>query len=219
MMDPLVEEQIAYYRARAPEYDEWFLRQGRYDQGPEQNEQWRIEAAEVDSALERFNPVGNVLEIAGGTGVWTERLARTAARLTVVDASPESLAINRDRLRGSSVRYIEADIFGWRPDETYDAVFFAFWLSHVPPTLFQPFWALVDRCLRPGGRAFFVDTLRPSSAAFDHRYLAPGEIKVTRELNDGRRFQIYKLFYQPDDLTTRLQTLGWAADVRSTPQF
>ena len=32
----LLDEQIAYYRARAQEYDEWFLRQGCYDRGPEQ---------------------------------------------------------------------------------------------------------------------------------------------------------------------------------------
>jgi hypothetical protein len=31
----LLADQIAYYRARAGEYDEWFLRQGRYDRGLE----------------------------------------------------------------------------------------------------------------------------------------------------------------------------------------
>jgi hypothetical protein len=29
--DDLLQEELAYYRARAGEYDEWFLRQGRYD--------------------------------------------------------------------------------------------------------------------------------------------------------------------------------------------
>ena len=33
--DSLVQEQIAYYRARAPEYDDWWLRTGRYDSGDE----------------------------------------------------------------------------------------------------------------------------------------------------------------------------------------
>ncbi len=31
--DRFVKEQIAYYQARAGEYDEWFFRQGRYDRG------------------------------------------------------------------------------------------------------------------------------------------------------------------------------------------
>ncbi len=33
--DELLGEQAAYYRARAPEYDDWWQRTGRYDRGPE----------------------------------------------------------------------------------------------------------------------------------------------------------------------------------------
>ena len=40
--DPLL-EQLAYYRARAAEYDEWWLRQGRYDRGAALNAQWFAE--------------------------------------------------------------------------------------------------------------------------------------------------------------------------------
>src|SRR5437588_4564864 len=96
MSDPasLLREQMEYYRARAPEYDEWFLRQGRYDRGPADNRQWFDEAAQVGSMLTAFEPVGRVLELAGGTGLWTRELARFAGRLTVVDSSREMLAIN-----------------------------------------------------------------------------------------------------------------------------
>ena len=52
-----------------------------------------------------------MLELAGGTGIWTKQLAQTAAELTVVDASPEMLGINRDRVRDPYVRYITADLF------------------------------------------------------------------------------------------------------------
>jgi demethylmenaquinone methyltransferase/2-methoxy-6-polyprenyl-1,4-benzoquinol methylase len=31
----ILAEQLAYYRARASEYDEWFQREGRYDHGHE----------------------------------------------------------------------------------------------------------------------------------------------------------------------------------------
>ena len=34
--DDLLAEQRSYYRARAPEYDEWWQRQGRYDRGVEE---------------------------------------------------------------------------------------------------------------------------------------------------------------------------------------
>ena len=45
MSDPILQEQIDYYRARAAEYDEWFNRQGRYDRGPQANQQPRVAAA------------------------------------------------------------------------------------------------------------------------------------------------------------------------------
>jgi len=135
--DELLEGQLAYYRARAGEYDEWFFRQGRHDRGPEWNRRWFSELGEVRRGLERFGPTGWVLELACGTGLWTVELARHAAGVTAIDASPEVLEINRARLteaeREGAVRYVEADIFGWRPDAAYDAVFFGFWLSHVPP--------------------------------------------------------------------------------------
>lgn len=98
MTDTVLQEQIAYYRARSREYDEWFLRRGRYDLGEQQNARWRSELDQVVRALASFGPRGRVLELAGGTGFWTELLVRTAEELTVVDASPESLRINRGRV-------------------------------------------------------------------------------------------------------------------------
>jgi ubiquinone/menaquinone biosynthesis C-methylase UbiE len=218
-MDPVLEEQIAYYRARAPEYDEWFRRQGRYDLGEEQNARWHAELEEVVRALESFTSRGCVLELAGGTGFWTEVLVHTADELTVVDASPESLEINRGRIGDPRVRYLEANLFAWEPDQAYDSVVFAFWLSHVPPQRFDGLWDLVARCLAPGGRVFFVDNLNPSSTAHDHRRLESGDVTVTRALNDAREFRIYKLFYRPDELARLLETRGWRTDVRATATY
>ena len=33
--DVLLAEQVAYYRARSAEYDQWWQRQGRFDRGVE----------------------------------------------------------------------------------------------------------------------------------------------------------------------------------------
>ena len=87
----LIEQQIAYYRARASEYDEWFLRQGRYDRGEAHKEQWFAEVAQLQKALADFGPKGEVLELACGTGWWTENLISYAETLTAVDASEEVL--------------------------------------------------------------------------------------------------------------------------------
>jgi 2-polyprenyl-3-methyl-5-hydroxy-6-metoxy-1,4-benzoquinol methylase len=66
-----------------------FYRQGRYDRGPDMNARWFAECDEVFAALDFFHPAGEVLELAAGTGIWTERLLHTASTVTAVDASPD----------------------------------------------------------------------------------------------------------------------------------
>jgi len=215
-----VREQIAYYRARAGEYDEWFLRKGRYDHGPEANARWFDEVAEVARAVDALAPYGDVLELAAGTGLWTERLLRHATSVTAIDTSPEVLALNRQRVGAGRVRYIKADIFDWQPDRTYDVVFFSFWLSHVPPERFDAFWKLVRACLAPEGRAIFVDSrYSQQSTAVDHTLEGEQAITMTRRLNDGREYRIVKIYYQPEELARRLGSSGWEAHVSATPTF
>ena len=221
MDDGLIEGQRAYYRARAGEYDEWFLRKGRYDRGPEENRRWFSELEQVRRELDRFGPTGEVLELACGTGLWTVELARKAAGITAVDASPEVLEINRARLQeagpGIPIRYVQADLFDWRPEKAYEVVFFGFWLSHVPPGRFAAFWELVRSAMRPGGRAFFVDSLRAETWAEKQRLgRDPRGHTTLRRLNDGREFRIVKVFYEPSGLEARLADMGWSFSVRST---
>jgi demethylmenaquinone methyltransferase/2-methoxy-6-polyprenyl-1,4-benzoquinol methylase len=217
--DPL-DRQIDYYRARAAEYDEWWLRRGRYDRGAELNARWFEEAAQVSAALEAFRPEGRVLELACGTGIWTEQLVPFASQVTALDASPEMLAINAARVRSPKVSRVEVDIFRWRPAEPYDVVFFAFWLSHVPPDRFAVFWDTVRACLAPGGRVFFVDSRRdPTSTAVDHRLPGEDATVLRRRLNDGREFVIYKIFHDPAVLAERLGGLGWRVEVHRTDRY
>ena len=215
----LVSDQIAYYRARAAEYDEWFFRQGRYDRGPEHRDQWIRELDVMNRALAPVVRGKRVLEFACGTGLWTERLARLASHVVAIDASPEAIAINRDRVRSSNVEYRVADLFAWRPADPFDVVFFAFWLSHVPPTRFDRFWETVRLALALQGQAFFLDSLlEQTSTARDHMPLDQSGT-VRRKLNDGREFRIVKVFYQPASLQQRLSEGGWSGWVQSTDTF
>jgi SAM-dependent methyltransferase len=216
----LLNEQISYYESRAREYDEWFFRRGRYDRGRELNERWFAEAGQVRLALHDFKPTGRVLEIACGTGLWTQQILPYAGRITALDAVPEMLAINRERLAASKVSYLRADVFEWQPDGMYDVVFFGFWLSHVPAERFRAFWDLVGRALKPNGRVFFIDSrYEPTSTAKDHALGDSPPGIVVRRLNDGREFRIVKIFYETNRLTSQLNELGWNFDIKATPTY
>ena len=145
---------------------------------------------------------------------------RDAQRLTVVDASSEALAINTERLGGSSkVDYVQADLFRWQPTTQYDFIFFAFWLSHVPRTRVDAFWALLRSALKPGAKVFFIDSLHTDeSTARDHEAPSLSGV-VQRQLDDGRSFEIVKIFYEAETLERALREDGWEGYVRSSGQF
>jgi demethylmenaquinone methyltransferase/2-methoxy-6-polyprenyl-1,4-benzoquinol methylase len=196
--DPLLAEQIAYYRAIAPEYEDHYIA----EPGGE----------EPIAALDAFGVTGDVLEFASGTGVWTERLLKHATSLTAVDAAPEMLARAKARVGDDRVRFIQADLFEWTPERRYDVVFLGFWLSHVPLERFESFWELVASCLEPTGRVFFVDDAHRTPDE-----LIEGEASATirRRLNDGTEFRAVKVPHTPSDLEARLKRLGW--NIRVTP--
>ena len=123
------------------------------------------------------------------------------------------------RISAPHVRYVTADIFSWTTEETFDLIFFSFWLSHVPIARFERLWSSLRSLLRPHGRVFFVDSLlEQESTAKDHGQLDRSGI-VRRRLNDGREFDIVKVFHDPTALTDRLQSLGWRAEVHASGRF
>jgi demethylmenaquinone methyltransferase/2-methoxy-6-polyprenyl-1,4-benzoquinol methylase len=208
----LIEEQQRYYRARASEYDDWWLRRGAYDLGPAGNDGWLADVREAQAALDAFAPRGAVLELAAGTGLWTHRLAGFTSDLTALDAAPETLELNRARV-GDGVELLLADLFEWEPPRRYDVCFFGFWLSHVPAPRFAEFWRLVDHALAPDGRVFFVDTMQTSPGSTTV-VVAPDVAR--RTLGDGREFEIVKRFFEPEELQRELAELGWDLTVRTT---
>lgn len=193
-------EQLAYYRAVASEYEDHTINVPGQD--------------ELLLAIDSFRPTGDVLELACGSGIWTEKLLRSAKTITAVDGAPEMLSRAQTRVGSSaSVRFIEADLFSWKADHRYDAVFFGFWISHVPEDKFASFWSLVEEALKPGGRVFF----------FDDNHRTPTELIeggnspiVQRRLNDGTPFRVIKIPYEPADLEQRLRDLQWNIRVTGT---
>lgn len=204
-VDRLLAEQLSYYRARAGEYA-----QTAFVELSEQETE--LAARELEDAIDDFGPTGNVLELACGPGTWTPQLLRHATTLTALDGSPEMLALAKSKIGDAPVRFVQADIFAWRPDQAYDVVFFGFWLSHVPLERFESFWKLVRNCLKPAGRVLFVD-----DAFRVPEELIEGEQSavIRRRLVDGTPFRAVKVAHTPQALQSRLAELGWDIEVSS----
>jgi SAM-dependent methyltransferase len=202
----LLAEQIAYYRARATEYDATVPGTLLADR------------ALWDRLVGELPIRGHVLELACGTGRWTPVLAARATGVTAVDAAPEMIAIARERAGPAQpgvapVEFVTADLFAWRPPRRYDTVFFGFWLSHVPPSRFAAFWSVVRAALNQGGHVCFLDT-NDREAETEEVLTGQPAPAVRRRLRDGSDYRVVKLFYSPRDLTARLAELGWSADIR-----
>ncbi len=207
-MSDLVAEQKRYYAERAPEYDDWWYRRGRYELEPDALARWRDDAAEAEAAVEALAPLGAVLELAAGTGIWTRKLIRLADRVVAVDANAETLALNT-----SDAELVEADVFELCLGERFELVFFSFWLSHVPEDRFDEFWKLVRTALVPDGRVFLVDSGAGDSA---HTGTDQEGWEETRSLADGRTFRIVKRRWWPEELVDRVRSSGFELDLHET---
>jgi demethylmenaquinone methyltransferase/2-methoxy-6-polyprenyl-1,4-benzoquinol methylase len=218
-MNNILQEQIAYYRARAAEYDEWFYRKGRFDRGQALNQQWFDEAAVIRDKLHSLPRQAHVLELAPGTGIWTQELVKLADKVTALDASPEMIAINRAKVQADNVDYHQTDLFQWQPEQQYDMVFFGFWLSHVPPEKLDGFLQAVAAALKPGGHVFMVDSKQQSTAMANNQLNMGDGVQQERTLNDGRNFTIIKIYYEPDVLESAFARAGIDLNARFTETY
>lgn len=200
-MDDVLREQLDYYRARAREYDQSLQGIGSTGELGGAHEQANQEWKQIVNTVRALGPVDDVLELACGTGIWTQELMAISQSVTALDGSPEMIEINRLKTGKTSIAYQAVDLFQWEPETQYDLVFFAFWLSHVPPSHLSGFFQKVARATKPGGRVFIVD--EPQS---NQNISGPNVegLYQQRTLNDGRSFHIVKVYYPPEEIERNL---------------
>lgn len=198
--DAVLADQVGYYRRRAGEYD--VTAYGDV----------AVARARIARLVAQMQPTGKVLEIACGTGLWTQALAGPADTVTAIDAAPEVIDIARERVRSTSVTFEVADVFSWTTSARFDVVFFSAWLSHVPMSRFEQFWTLLRQLLAVGGRVLFID--EHVDVREKETYVAGRDEIVERRLRDGSTFSIIKNFVDPQRLESRLHQLGWDCEIR-----
>jgi SAM-dependent methyltransferase len=210
---------IDYYEARAPEYDDWYLRRGRYERGAIHDAAWNAELDAAGRWLDALPWRGEIVELAAGTGWWSTLLA-SRGELSLYDTSAAALDRARERLLAHNLRAHLHVRDAWaEPDRKVDGLFLGFWLSHVPRERLPEFLGLAHRWVKPGGRFAFIDSLADAaSGAADHP--APADDRSIRRLDDGREFTIVKVYYEPARLSSALKAAGFDdVDVSTTGRF
>lgn len=224
MTDDLVAEQRAFYRAEAEQYDEWLthlLDPANHDPSAAH---FRTVRSDLADRLRRHSPLGNVLELAAGTGILSDLLVPHATSLTLLDASATSLALARARLahHGRAIATVVDDVFRWDGnDRGFDTICFAQWLHHVPRDRFDEFWARIGDLLADGGRVLFdfpavshappPEEMPTDPPPVGYRaYRSTSGISV-RDL-DGRRWRVVHVLWDPDELAAHLSDIGWRVE-------
>ncbi len=218
--EDLSAEMQAYYAARAAEYDDWYLRTGRYDRGPVHVLAWNADLDAATIWLDALPISGEIVELAAGTGWWSTLLAGKGV-LSIYDAVEAPLDQARERLLAHGLRaHIHVRDAWAEPDRAVDALFCGFWLSHVPRNRLAAFLALARRWLKPGGTFAFIDSRPdPHSGAVDQPISSEAEVSQ-RRLADGREFRVVKVYWQPAELEAALLEAGFArAEVTITSRF
>jgi demethylmenaquinone methyltransferase/2-methoxy-6-polyprenyl-1,4-benzoquinol methylase len=204
MDEPVLQEQIRYYRERAAEYDATVLSDddddATIDPLVQELRAW------PPTIMARLAPCEQALELACGTGIWTRYLLTVARRILAVDASTEMLALNRAKVADTRVRYQLADLFAWEAEASVELAFAALWFSHVPEERLPPMLSALRRAVRPGGQLCIID--EPDTSPARPR-AAPDEYLEMRELRDGRQFQIVKIYRSPQHLTALCMDAGF----------
>lgn len=197
--DPLVR----YYAQRAGEYE-------RVYQKPER----QVELQKLRDYIEKTFAGLDVLEVACGTGYWTEVLARSAASVVATDLTEEVLAIARAKNLGPKVTLQKEDAYALPSfPRRFNAGLSAFWWSHIPRARLREFLVGFHLALAHGARVVCMDNVyaagssTPTSHTDEH-----GDSYQTRTLEDGSTHEVLKTFWTQAELAAAVE--GLATEVR-----
>lgn len=195
-----------YYAHRAGEFEEAY-------RIPER----QADLAQLAGLLRELVAGERVLEVACGTGYWTQIMARTATSILATDINEPMLALARERVCGRArVEFAQAD--AWHLENLangFTAGVAMFWWSHLPRARIRVFLTRLHAGLQPGARVVFADHLRS-----DCRWMPPvrvdaeGNTYQRRWLHNGEVFDIIKNY--PEEAEVRAAFAGLATNVHYT---
>ncbi len=176
----------AYYEARAEEYDDWWVGAGLFEQRVRPG--WESERESLFLTLAALQPVPT-LDVACGTGYLTRYLP---GRITCLDQSPAMLEVASTRV--PAARLVQSDALPLPfADGSFGRVFTSHFYGHLEEDDRVTFLA---EARRVAPELVIVDAALRED-------VEPVEWQE-RVLNDGTRWEVYKRYFEPDELAAEL---------------
>ena len=201
----------SYYARRAHEYERIYHK-------PERQQ----DLVHLKLLLPQLLAGHNVLEIACGTGYWTEHIAKQAASIFATDINEEVIAIAQSKeypLDNVSFRQTDA----YAPavqQQAFDAGFAGFWWSHVPKQRLSEFLHHFHQRLAPQSLMVFLDNAYVEGSSTPlARYDDAGNSYQLRTLEDGSQHEVLKNFPNEDELKSLLKPLGEELNYQRLPYY
>jgi SAM-dependent methyltransferase len=182
---------IDYYAKRANEYEQI------YEKPERQND-----LAKLKELFQRTCAGHDILEIACGTGYWTQAISQTAKSITATDFNEVVLQIARAKKYGCKVSFQKADAFNLSfPQINFAAGLAAAWWSHLRKAEIKKFLFQFHRQFSSGALMVFMDNIFVSgSSTPNSRTDDEGNTYQLRKLENGNEYEVLKNF--PDKKET-----------------
>jgi len=205
-----MDKLAAYYAKRAAEYERIYAK-------PERQADLRT----LEARIRKMFTGRKVLELACGTGYWTDIFAAQAAQVTALDMNEEVLEIARSKKNAGKVRFLRGSAYEI-PDlgRVHDALLAGHWWSHVPLDRLDAFLESATRAVAPGAlMAFFDNRYVDGSSTPVSRRDAQGNSYQARTLDDGSAHEVLKNFPGEGELIRCASRHGWGANVELLPHY
>lgn len=199
-----MDKLAAYYAQRAAEYERIYAKPER-----------QSDLAALRARIGKIFKGKRVLELACGTGYWTDVIAGSAAQVTALDLNEEVLEIARTKPNAAKVSFVRGSAYEI-PDlgRRHGALFAGHWWSHVPLDGLDTFLAHAVDSVAPGALlAFFDNRYVEGSSTPVSRRDAQGNGYQARKLDDGSQHEVLKNFPTEGELIQRASRHGWGANV------
>jgi len=188
-----------YYDQRAREYEQIYERDDPVRQA---------ELAAIRTELRARLAGRRVLEVACGTGYWTQACTDVARHVVAIDLAPEVLAVAREKsLPAEKVEFRigDADALDAQAGE-FDAGVAMFWLSHVPQSRLDAFLTQLHARLGQGATVYMADNVYVPGVGGDLVTRPDSEDTYKRRrLASGRQYEIVKNYHTREQLRELLQ--------------